>query len=78
MIEAQGYAMVICAAFLGILNAKIVILLFIGTVFLGIINSIASLLIAEREEQYFSPADMGRLLIYAAIEAQNGLSYAGN
>lgn len=68
MIEAQGYAMVICAAFLGILNAKIVILLFIGTVFLGIINSIASLLIAEREEQYFSPADMGRLLIYAAIE----------
>ena len=68
MIEIQGYFMVLCAALLGILNVKIVILLFIGTVFLGIINSIAALLIAEREEQYFTPADMGKLLFYATIE----------
>jgi len=68
MIEVQGYIMVVCAAFLGILDGRILLLLFIGTVFLGIISSISAVLIAEREAQYFSPKDMAILLCYAVIE----------
>lgn len=68
MIEVQGYIMVVCAAFLGILDGRIALLLFIGTIFLGIICSISAVLIAEREEQYFSPKDMAILLFYAVIE----------
>jgi hypothetical protein len=68
MIEAQGYAMVAVAALLGILDGRIALLLFIGTIFLGIINSISAVLIAEREDQYYSPLDMTKLLLYAFIE----------
>jgi cellulose synthase/poly-beta-1,6-N-acetylglucosamine synthase-like glycosyltransferase len=68
MIEAQGYVMVVIAAFLGILDERIALLLFIGTIFLGIISSISAVLIAEREDQYFSPLDMTKLLFYALIE----------
>lgn len=68
MIEAQGYIMIVFAAALGILDGRIALLLFIGTIFLGIITSISALFIAERENQYFSPKDMGKLLCYAVIE----------
>jgi cellulose synthase/poly-beta-1,6-N-acetylglucosamine synthase-like glycosyltransferase len=68
MIEAQGYLMVVIAALLGILDGRIALLLFIGTVFFGIINSISAVLIAEREDQYFTPLDMTKLLLYALIE----------
>jgi hypothetical protein len=68
MIEAQGYIMVVFAAFLNILDGRIALLLFIGTIFLGIINSISAVLIAEREEQYYTTSDMAKLLLYAVIE----------
>jgi len=68
MIEAQGYIMVVCAVLLGILDGRIALLLFIGSILLGIIISISAVLIAEREDQYFSPKDMTILLFYAVIE----------
>ena len=68
MFEIQGYIMVLLAAILGLLAAKIALLLFIGSVLLGIINSISALLIAEREQHYYSFKDLIRLIFYATIE----------
>ena len=68
MIEIQGYIMVVLAAFLGILDEKIALLLFATTVLLGVLVSITSLLIAEREEQIYSFKDLMKLLLYAIIE----------
>ncbi len=68
MIEIQGYLMIVLAAILNILDERIALLLFIATVLFGIINSLSALLIAEREEQYFSLQDMMKLLGYAIVE----------
>ncbi len=68
MIEIQGYIMVVIAALLGILDAKIALLLFISTVFMGIIVSLSSLLIAERDNHYFKLGDLMRLILYAFLE----------
>ena len=68
MIEFQGYLMVVLAALLGILDRRIALLLFVSTILLGVLVSIASLLIAEREEQYYSFKDLMKLLFYAIIE----------
>lgn len=68
MIEMQGYLMVVLAAVLGILNKNIALLLFISTVFMGVIVSLSSLLIAERESHYFRLRDLLLLVGYAVIE----------
>ncbi len=68
MIEIQGYIMVVLAAFLGILDERLALLLFITTICLGIIVSLTSLLIAERENNYFSAGDVGKLIVFAVIE----------
>ncbi len=68
MLEFQGYIMVILAAFLGILDTQIALLLFMSTILLGIIVSLTSLLIAERETHYFKIGDVLRLIGYAFIE----------
>ncbi len=68
MIEIQGYLMVVLAAVLGILNRQIALLLFITTVLMGVVVSMASVLIAEREEQYYKFSDVIKLMLYAIIE----------
>lgn len=68
MIEIQGYIMVVLAAVLGILDSKIALLLFISTIFMGIIVSLSALLIAEKENQYFKMGDLLRLISFAIIE----------
>ncbi len=68
MIEIQGYLMVVLAAILGILDSKIALLLFISTIFMGIIVSLSALLIAEKETHYFTLKDLLKLLGYAVIE----------
>lgn len=68
MIEIQGYLMVVLAAILGILNQEIAILLFITTVLMGVLVSMASILISEREEQYYKFSDIVKLMFYAIIE----------
>jgi len=68
MIELQGYLMVVLAAVLGILNVQVALLLFISVILFGIIVSMSSLLIAEREKHYFSIRDVIKLISYAFIE----------
>ncbi len=68
MLEFQGYVMVVLAALLGILDAQIALLLFISTILLGMIVSLFSLLIAERETHYFRARDVMKLIGYAFIE----------
>lgn len=68
MIEFQGYIMVVLAAWLGILDERLALLLFLTTILLGIIVSMSSLLIAERENNYFKARDLFLLMVYAVIE----------
>lgn len=68
MIELQGYLMVVLAGILGILNAQVALLLFITVILFGIIVSLTSLLIAEREQHYFSIGDVLKLVLCAIIE----------
>lgn len=68
MIEFQGYLMVVLAAALGILDERLALLLFFTTILLGIIVSLSSLLIAERENNYFRVKDITKLILYAIIE----------
>ena len=68
MIEVQGIIMVILAFFLGLLNIKIAILLFIFTVMTGILISTASLVILEKDSSIFSKRDVLTLFFYAIIE----------
>jgi cellulose synthase/poly-beta-1,6-N-acetylglucosamine synthase-like glycosyltransferase len=68
IIEIQGYLMVLVAFLLGLLNAEIALLLLISTVFMGVLISIASLLIAEKDTKYFRVKDILILILYAIIE----------
>jgi len=68
MIELQGYIMVVLAYILGILNVQMALFLFISVILFGIIVSLTSLLIAEREQHYFSIRDVIKLICYAIIE----------
>ncbi len=66
--EIQGYLLVILAGFLNILNIKVALMLFISAILAGVINSLVALLIAEREEQYFSIKDLTKLVLLAIFE----------
>lgn len=68
MLEMQGYIMVVLSAFLGMLDSTILLLLFIATILSGLIISMSSLLIAERETHTFSVKDVLVLIGYAFIE----------
>ena len=68
IIEVQGYIMVVLAGIWGILNIEIALLLFITVILFGVIVSLTSLLIAEREQQYFSVSDIFKLIGFAIIE----------
>jgi peptidoglycan-N-acetylglucosamine deacetylase len=68
LVELQGYIMVILAFFLGLLNLKLAVLLFLSTVLMGTLISILSLLIAEKDLSYFSYRDIFALILYAIIE----------
>ena len=68
LIEIQGYVMVLLAFFLGLLNLKIAIMLFVSTVLLGVLVSVASVLIAEKDLGYFKYRDIFILLLYAVLE----------
>jgi len=67
-IEAQGLLMFVTALALGLLNTHVVMLLFIGTVFMGIAVSIISFYIMETGNEYFSYKDISILILYALIE----------
>ena len=67
-IEAQGLLMFVIALALGLLNTQVIMLLFIGTIFMGIAVSIISFYIMERGNDYFSNKDISILILYAFIE----------
>jgi len=68
LVEIQGYVMVVLAAIFGLLNAKIALLLFITTIFMGVLISISSILLLEIAEGYFTIKEVFVLIFYAIIE----------
>jgi cellulose synthase/poly-beta-1,6-N-acetylglucosamine synthase-like glycosyltransferase len=68
IIELQGYIMVVLAFFLGLLNIKLAAILFLSTVLMGTLISILSLLIAEKDLDYFSYKDIFIMVLYAIAE----------
>ena len=68
LIEIQGYLMVVVALVLGLLNLEIALILFVSTVLMGVLISVSSLLIAQKDIKYFKFKDQVLLIIYAIIE----------
>ena len=68
LIEVQGYLMIVIAFFMDILNWEIALLLFASSILLGVVVSVASLGIAEKDDAYFSYGDVLKLVHYAVIE----------
>lgn len=68
LFEIQGYLMVILSIFLGIFNIEIAMILFIAMVLMGILVSVSSLLISEKNGQNFSRKELWVLVFYAIIE----------
>jgi len=68
LVEVQGYLMVIAACFLGLLNWQIALLLFFTNILMGVSVSIASLMIAEKDNRYYSYGDILILILYAVLE----------
>ncbi|HSQ89288.1 glycosyltransferase [Romboutsia sp.] len=68
LVEIQGYCMVFLATMLGLLNTKIALLLFISTILMGILISLSSLFIAEKERDYFTIKELAVLILYSFVE----------
>jgi len=68
LIEIQGYIMVIVAIMLGLINTEIAVLLFISTILMGVLISVSSLMIAEKDTKYFKLKDHFLLVLYAIFE----------
>lgn len=68
LFEIQGYLMVLVSIFLGIFNVEIAVILFISMVLMGILVSVSSLLISEKNGQNFSRKELWILVFYAVIE----------
>ena len=69
ILEMQGYLMVVIAYFLGLLQTEVALLLFAGSILLGILVSVYSLLLAEQDVQYYSTKEIFILIITAFIES---------
>lgn len=68
LVELQGYAMVVLAAALGLLNVQIALLLFLTVILMGVLVSMFSLFVAEMETDQFSTRGVVTLIAYAVIE----------
>lgn len=68
LFEVQGYLMVVVAACLGMLSARLALLLFFASVLMGIFISVSSVKIAEKLNVYFSYRDTLRLVWTAIFE----------
>ncbi len=68
LIEVQGLLFLIVSGFMGLLNASIVLLLLIASVMLGMVISLGSLLVAERDHEYLSVKDTLILTLIAIFE----------
>ena len=68
LFEIQGYAMVGLAMFFGLMSNKLALLLFFSTILMGILISMSSILISERNTTYFNYRDSFRMLWMAFAE----------
>jgi cellulose synthase/poly-beta-1,6-N-acetylglucosamine synthase-like glycosyltransferase/HEAT repeat protein len=68
LIEIQGYLMIVLAGFFNILSLKMGFLLFLTTIFIGVTTSLASLIIAEDEVNYFSKKETFLLILFSFLE----------
>lgn len=68
MFEIQGYIMVLLAAIFGILNKPVAFMLFVSSIVMGVLISVVSLFIAEKETKYFDRSNLIVLIFYAFIE----------
>jgi len=68
LVEIKGYAMVILALILGMLSQKIALLLFASSILLGVLISLISLRVAEKDSHFFPLKDLFVLILYAIIE----------
>lgn len=68
LFEFQGYIMIAVAIAFGLLNANLALLLFVTSILLGVFISMASVLIAERQECILSTKDTLVLLWMAVLE----------
>ncbi|MDS0525676.1 glycosyltransferase [Clostridium sp. SHJSY1] len=68
LIEFQGYCMVLLSAIFGYLGAKIVMLLFISIILMGIMISLSSLYLAEKETNYYTIKEVMILILFSFIE----------
>jgi cellulose synthase/poly-beta-1,6-N-acetylglucosamine synthase-like glycosyltransferase len=66
--EAEGYLVLIASLVLGAIGLPLFLLLFTATVLLGLLVSIASLMIAERRRDYFPMRDKLILVLFALLE----------
>lgn len=66
--ELMGYAVSILSMALGLLDPRVVLLLFSGAVLSGILVSTSSLAVAERQVLYFSVPETWKLIGYAVLE----------
>lgn len=67
-IEMMGYIALVVSLFMGLLNAELVILLFYGSIGYGIIISLFSLWISERQSGFYRIRDAFILIILAIAE----------
>ncbi len=67
-IEAQGLVMFIAALAMGLLNTHVILLLFTGTILMGLSVSIISFYIMERGNDYFPKRDIALLILFAFLE----------
>lgn len=68
LFEVQGYLMIVAALLLGVMNMQIALLLFISSILLGVLASVASLSIAEKDNNNYSYRDVTKLVLYAIAE----------
>jgi len=68
LVEIQGYLSVLAAFLLGILNWQIALILFVTCIMLGVLVSVSSLIIAEKNNDGYSYHDILKLVGYAVIE----------
>lgn len=68
LFELQGFAWVVLAFLLGALNPTVALLLFVNSVMLGILVSIASLNIAESGSNSYPYEDALKLALYSVLE----------
>ncbi|MFA7324271.1 MAG: glycosyltransferase, partial [Candidatus Nanopelagicales bacterium] len=68
LIEVQGYLMIVLGAMTGVINLTIALALFLTIILWGVLVSMISLYLTEKETNYFARGEVGTLIWYAIIE----------